>query len=301
MTHLYLIGCKFSNPPIMEMPLKMPYSLFGSKRVLSTWSSLSQSPIIRDYAWSPLVTAGVTRNFALLKDHVPPTSDSSSIGSRSSTINGLVAVHLRRGDYVRHCPRLASWGATYMGFNQFPSLPDRFEPPEFSELTSLDGRNQYYLQHCWPEISDIVKKLHEVRKENTELKRVYILTNGWGWWVNNLKDALLADGWGDVRGSLDVQLDKEQLYVSMAVDMAIAERAEIFIGNGVRISFFLLWDKRRGSVNIILVNFITVLQLVIEHCYAAHGKTNESTEQPFLVKKSISSFLNKYKLSIIAH
>jgi hypothetical protein len=44
-----------------------------------------------------------------------------------------------------------------------------------------------------------------------------------------------------MKSSLDVRLDGEQAYVAMAVDMAIAEKAEVFVGNGVSsfLSFFV--------------------------------------------------------------
>lgn len=93
---------------------------------------------------------------------------------------------------------------------------------------------EYYLQHCLPTVEQIVEKLNGLRKENPGLKRVYVLTNGWGWWLNGLKSALQKDGWDDMKSSFDIQLDSEQTYISMAVDMAIAEKAEIFVGNGVR-------------------------------------------------------------------
>lgn len=213
-----------NEPPVFS------WFLFGSDRILSLWSSLSTSPVVQDFTWSPLVTSGIARNLALLTPAPTPVVP--------DTIHGLVAVHLRRGDYVRHCPRLSKWGATYMGFNQFPELPDRFEPPDFGSLDSLDGREKYYLEHCWPEIDDIVAKLRDVREERPDLQRVYVLTNGWGWWVDRLRDALEKDGWADLKSSLDIQVDREQKYVAMAIDMAIAERAEVFVGNGVRIHFF---------------------------------------------------------------
>ncbi|KAH8107446.1 hypothetical protein DFH11DRAFT_1189477 [Phellopilus nigrolimitatus] len=212
-------------------PLVFSWFLFGSTRILSLWSSLSISPIVKDFAWSPLVSSGVARNLALLTSS-PSSPTSPYIDARADTFRGLVAVHLRRGDYVRHCPRLAQWGATYLGFNQFPELPDRFEPPSFAELTSLNGREEYYMQHCWPDIPDIVAKLRTVRLERPGLRRVYVLTNGWGFWVDSLREALRVDGWEDLRSSLDVSVDAEQRYVAMAIDMAIAERAEVFVGNG---------------------------------------------------------------------
>ena len=55
-----------------------------------------------------------------------------------------------------------------------------------------------------------------------------MLTNVWGWWLNGLKG-----GWDEMVTSLDIKLDEEQEYVAMAVDMAIAEKAEVSVGNGV--------------------------------------------------------------------
>lgn len=57
--------------------------------------------------------------------------------------------------------------------------------------------------------------------------------------MREVREALTKDGWTDVATTQDVQLDAEQYYVSMAVDMAIAERAEVFVGNGVRLISFL--------------------------------------------------------------
>ena len=56
--------------------------------------------------------------------------------------------------------------------------------------------------------------------------------------MNGLKGALQKDGWDDLKSSLDVRLDGEQGYVAMAVDMAIVEKAEVFVGNGVSLFFY---------------------------------------------------------------
>ena len=83
-------------------------SLFGSPRILSLWPSLSASPISSSYTWSPLVQSAVSGNFAFPQ---PLLSDISS----NSTLTGLVAIHLRRGDCKRHYPRLATWSSSFMG------------------------------------------------------------------------------------------------------------------------------------------------------------------------------------------
>ncbi|KAI6110436.1 hypothetical protein EDD16DRAFT_1611231 [Pisolithus croceorrhizus] len=204
--------------------------LFGGPRILSLWDSLISSPILSEFTWSPIVQSAVARNFALLR---PDTIN--DIYAASSSLHGLVAVHLRRGDYKRHCPNLAKWGAKYMGFNQHPSLLDRFDPSPYEDDSVQ--KEEYYLAHCLPTIEQLISVLRTVRREYRtqgagSLKRVYVLSNERAWALGELKNALKDDGWEDVVSTVDLHLDAEQHHVSMAVDMAIAERAEVFIGNG---------------------------------------------------------------------
>ncbi|KAH0834283.1 hypothetical protein J3R83DRAFT_11652 [Lanmaoa asiatica] len=201
--------------------------LFGGPRVLSLFDSLAASPILHDFTWSPLVQSAIARNFALLQ---PRSAKHIFASDLKATLDGLVAVHLRRGDYVRHCPNLAKWGADYMGINQHPSLLDRFDPSPLVNDTA--AKEAYYLEHCLPTTSRLVARLHEIRAQHPGLRRVYVLSNEWAWALSELKDALAKDGWSDLVSTVDVQLDAEQYHVSMAVDMAIAERAEVFVGNG---------------------------------------------------------------------
>ncbi|EPQ49797.1 hypothetical protein GLOTRDRAFT_51573, partial [Gloeophyllum trabeum ATCC 11539] len=132
--------------------------------------------------------------------------------------------------FKRHCARLAGWNSEYMGLNQFPSLPDKFDPTPYINTTREDEKTEYYFEHCLPTTEQIVERLRKVREDHPSLSRVYLLTNGWGWWLSGLKDALREDGWADATSSLDIQLDAAQSYVGMAVDMAIAEKAEVFVG-----------------------------------------------------------------------
>ncbi|KAJ7228124.1 hypothetical protein B0H12DRAFT_232846 [Mycena haematopus] len=240
--------------------------LFGSPRLLSLLPGLNASPILGAFAWSPLVHSAVVRNFALLRptdpamlypprrplalsaahrtSHLPSSSSSSSssaaaiIPDAHRTLTGLVAVHLRRGDYQRHCPRLALWGAGYMGVNTHPLLPDRFVVPPSTNSTP-EATEAHYLQHCLPTPAQLAVRLHTVRREHAErhpgaapLSRVYVLTNAWGWIVDSVRKELLRDGWDEVWGSGDIVLDAAQAGVGMAVDMRIGEGAEVFLGNG---------------------------------------------------------------------
>ncbi|KAL0953022.1 hypothetical protein HGRIS_007225 [Hohenbuehelia grisea] len=200
---------------------------FGGFRFLSLWPELSSSPILTRFAWSTLVQSAVARNRVLLDHGIPlETSNSSAI----STVFGLVALHIRQGDYKRHCPFLAQEGAMYMGINQLPSLPDKFDPSLFAKDDSK--RKAYYLEHCLPTVKQIVLRMRAVRRDSPHLRRVYVLTNAWGWWVSRLARALRLDGWEDVKSSLDLELDAEERHIAVAVDMSIAEKADVFVGNG---------------------------------------------------------------------
>lgn len=102
-----------------------------------------------------------------------------------------------------------------------------------------------YMKHCYPSNTQLVARLGEIREQffaNTTarmdgalrpLDLLYLLTNGDREWVERLAADLAADGWGKVVSTVDLVLDNEQLEVSMAVDMEIARRAKVFVGNGV--------------------------------------------------------------------
>jgi hypothetical protein len=157
--------------------------------------------------------------------------------------------------------------------------------------TSEERKEAYYLEHCLPTIPQIVNRLREVREEyelglnksisetpvppqrrpgsatttqGYTLKSVYVLTNGWPRFLQELRAELMEDGWETVFGTSDLEetgegskeakgietqrkgggLTKEEQGVSVAIDMGLAESAEVFVGNGVRLSliyfFFLL-------------------------------------------------------------
>lgn len=143
------------------------FKIFGSSRLLTLWPGLSTSPILTSFAWSPLVQSAVSRNFALLQ----PSSLSTFYDLQrpsAPSLPGLLAVHLRRGDYSRHCPRLARQRKIFHALNQFPSYPDRFTPEPMFNDTSISEHDieDYYIEHCYPSHEQIVLKLRQVRKEN---------------------------------------------------------------------------------------------------------------------------------------
>ncbi len=68
-----------------------------------------------------------------------------------------------------------------------------------------------------------------------DLRKLYILTNGGRGWIDDLKIVLseIMSEWDVVLSGHDLALTREQGYIGQAIDMSIAEQADVFIGNGV--------------------------------------------------------------------
>ncbi len=214
-------------------------------RLLDIWPSLLKSPILTHFSWSPLITAAIAANVNVIHPALSSVTQSSFMPSaRPPPLSGLLALHIRRGDYIDHCKHLAKWSARYMGFNEFPGLPDRFSPPEILSTGKAPPEEMArYFEHCFPEIEQIVARVREVRAAHLRtlpLSRVYILTNGRPDWLAELKAALQADAraagldeWTHIGTSRDLRLTREQQHNAQAMDMAVAQRADVFLGNGV--------------------------------------------------------------------
>lgn len=149
-------------------------SFFGSRRVLPLFPDLRDSPILDHFTWSPLIHSALDDAAARLF---------SSTNTSNQIIPGVIAIHLRRGDYQRHCLRLVEWGSNYMGFNQFEGLVDSFN------ASSVDD----YIEHCLPDIPQVVHRLNEIRREHSSpLSHVYVLTNAWHSYIDTLSSALVS-------------------------------------------------------------------------------------------------------------
>ncbi|KAI0245903.1 hypothetical protein BJV78DRAFT_1136456 [Lactifluus subvellereus] len=220
------------------------YLIGDSKRLLDIWPSFISSPILTHFSWSPLITAALAANAHIIHPALSNSTPSDFIPSSvPAPLSGLLALHIRRGDYIEHCKNLANWSSRFMGFNEFPGLPDRFSPPAVSSWgnASLEEHAGYQV-HCFPEIEQIVSRVREVRASllpRTVLTRVYVLTNGPPKWLQKLKHSLQEDArkegveeWEQLGTSRDLRLTGEQRHNSQAVDMAVAQRAEVFLGNG---------------------------------------------------------------------
>ncbi|KAF9489577.1 hypothetical protein BDN71DRAFT_1527746 [Pleurotus eryngii] len=212
--------------------------LWGSYRVLDLWESFSKSPVSTLLGSSPIVNSAVDRNEYLFLPRGPRPAHPIS----PNPYDRMLAMHVRRGDFKEACIGLATWNSTFYSWNLFSWLPDRFTPPPGGEWGSNTPENtEKYMEHCLPPADAIVAKARQARADYQKasppgktraLDVMYILSNDASEWMDALKQALRNDGWHTIATSKDLTLDEEQTDVNMAVDMDIARRAAVFIGNG---------------------------------------------------------------------
>jgi len=215
--------------------------------ILSFWAEFITSPTARLLRPSLLVESAININEHLFFDnnniHDP------------SRYESVMAVHLRRSDFKEHCTNVAISNTSFYMWNGLFGLPDRLStdisgqrplipnkeniPVSSSEVTSyLQGR-------CYPTIASIVTKINATKSERRDdnlpsdgvspsLDIVYLMTNEGTEqeWIETLRRKLLSVGWKKVLTGKDFEMNPEQRAVGMAVDMEIARRAGVFIGNG---------------------------------------------------------------------
>ncbi len=146
---------------------------------------------------------------------------------------------------------------------------DKFVPPEG---TSEEHRKSFYVKHCYPDAEEIKQKVREVLHDyekylveksrdswwsrlrlsaplaRKRVKKVYIMSNGDKEWLDQVKQALVADAqrshwkksewefewtWDGVGSSRDLEAGWEEKWVLQVMDMYVGQRAELFVGNGV--------------------------------------------------------------------
>ena len=125
----------------------------------------------------------------------------------------------------------------FVGFNQLPKLPGNENippPPSTVEATRLG----LYRAKCFPQILDIITRARRMKKNHPLLKVVYIITDEETPWADEVGMWLRTEGWDAVwMGKEDVYGDWEAREVGIGVDMEVARRAGVFVGNGVGIRF----------------------------------------------------------------
>ncbi|KAJ7789194.1 hypothetical protein B0H14DRAFT_2945210 [Mycena olivaceomarginata] len=221
------------DSPCVELARNSPalfdYGITNTKRVLDVFPALSKSPILSDFGWSPLILQEFYDN---IKYFAPVSSlDGAPLLTETpiAPLKGLLALHIRRGDYENWCNNAYSNAMSFTGFNSFPELPDKYTPPKIDHTQKT---SEVVRKHCLPTISEVVEKV--LAANTPQITRVYVMTNAARPWLAELKAALsAAHNWVDGIGtSRDLQLSWEGKFVAEAVDMYVGQRAEKFIGNG---------------------------------------------------------------------
>ena len=232
--------------PSDEAPQTFDLWLWGSTRILPLWDEFKTSPVSRLLAPSAIVKAAIDRNEYLFM----PRGPRLPYPAPRDPFERMLAIHLRRGDFKKHCHQLAKYNSTFHSWNLLPSLPDKFIHPEGYEWgESTPEGDAYYQKHCYPDHDTILEKIQISREEyiraenpgeHRVLDVVFLLTNDATGWVDELKTKLMQSGWRTVVTTKDLELDQEQKDVGLAVDMEFAIKAAVFVGNGVSLFFFIL-------------------------------------------------------------
>jgi len=216
--------------------------LWVSTRVLSLWEDFSNSPVSRLLRASPIVERVLQHNERIFH---PDDEEKRSV---TDPYSRMLAIHLRRTDYEEHCLKLANWNSTYYSWDLLDFLPDKFVPPPGGKIDENTPENiEIYRKHCWPTHEEIRHRIRDVRNDYMEALRIsrrrtrdvdvlYILTDDTSGWLDDLKGIMANEGWRAIRTNHDLTLDTQGKDVAMAVDMEIAMRAAVFIGNGVSLT-----------------------------------------------------------------
>ena len=231
---------------VVSLTSRLSCRVWGVRLALKDiWPSFSTSPIITHFRWSSLVEQAFDANSEIIIPKtlsVPTLRDTSSMtnAERYPPIPGLLAIHVRRGDYDKHCTHLAKNSDGFVGVTNFPEMPDQFPvlPKQGGETTP--HHFEHYRRRCYPTIEEIVKKVTAARTSSAGhgISQLYIMTNGRPAFIQELKDALLSAGeWDQISSSRDLVLNWDQKFVAQAVDMIVAQRAQVFVGNGVSSPF----------------------------------------------------------------
>lgn len=91
-----------------------------------------------------------------------------------------------------------------------------------------------YNAKCVPETTAVIARARRMRKNHPILRTIYLITDGTPEWAEELSRWLLSDGWEKVFiAEIDVHAAWTDQEVATAVDVEVARRAGVFVGNGV--------------------------------------------------------------------
>ncbi|KAK8843501.1 hypothetical protein IAR55_007161 [Kwoniella newhampshirensis] len=212
---------------------------FDSKAPLDLYESFVRSPAMKHFSFAPTV-------LSILNDHMDdiapeqPLYDldaishtTSNAGVKSTMWKHILALHIRRGpNWEAVCEEKGQRAAPFVSFNKLPLLPGNENVPPPPTMVEA-ARMGLYRAKCLPQTLDIIGRARRMRKNHPLLKSVYILTDAEDSWISEIRMWLQSDGWNHVWiGKNDFYPGWDEREVGVAVDMEVARRAGVFVGNG---------------------------------------------------------------------
>lgn len=214
-------------------------AFFDSRAPLELYDSFARSPVLKHLTFSPTILSLLNR---VVPEIAPDTSlyDLEAV-SRATSENPyettpwrhVLALHLRRGkDWQDVCEEKGMRSAPFVSFNKLPNLPGNENIPPPAEMVEA-SRMGLYRAKCLPSTLEIIARARRMRKNHPLLRVVYILTDADDRWAEEIRMWLASEGWDRVWiGGGDIYPEYEDREVGVAVDMEVARRAGVFVGNG---------------------------------------------------------------------
>lgn len=216
---------------------------FESSAPLDIVDNLIKSPVLQHFTVSPSVLEIVNTLIPTIAPTSPlydlDTSDAyyrahKDGAPHTSQWKHVLALHIRRGpEWVASCAAKGGRAAPFAGFNKLPLLPGNENVPPPADMVEA-SRLGLYTAKCLPEITAVIARARRMRKNHPLLRSIYIATDGPEEWVEELRSWLISDAWDRVVvGQTDVYPGWDERELGVGVDMEVARRAGVFVGNGV--------------------------------------------------------------------
>ncbi|ORY29109.1 hypothetical protein BCR39DRAFT_565191 [Naematelia encephala] len=226
------VGCIRIEGEVFDDPF------FDSQAPLELYESFIRSPVMKHFSFSPTVLAIINRAMPKLSRNselydLDRVAHAEAEPYRTSMWRHILALHLRRGpEWEAVCEEKGMRSAPFVSFNKLPLLPGNENVPPSSDMVEA-ARMGLYRAKCLPQTLEIIARARRMRKNHPLLRSIYILTDADNSWAEEIRMWLQSEGWDNVFvGQRDIYPDWQDREVGVAVDMEIARRAGVFVGNG---------------------------------------------------------------------
>ncbi|THV05078.1 hypothetical protein K435DRAFT_835028 [Dendrothele bispora CBS 962.96] len=215
------------------------WNYLASSALEQVWPSFQQY-LFQHFEWSAQILEIVERSQTHLNLRPYPT-----IAIEDQDDDPYMALHIRRGDFSSHCHTLAEAQTSFTTWAGLRSIKSSILPPV---LDTADPEN--ILLHCYSPLTRILDAVTLQARKHPHVRVLHILHDAAidhpKVWIDILKlETALQDpawaarnGWGDsgpirrITHSGMIPLNTGENDFAIAVDMELARRAEVFIGNG---------------------------------------------------------------------